>query len=274
MHVTTSNIPIEHELKLTPATNVQVKLLASLRTQTADQIIQTLKGTLGVGDFVVTIENIKSIIDDYYDTDDLTLYQIHSVFRVRREGDRATVVIKELAGQTPGELKRTEYELPLSEPELQSNLAQDFASIVASQLPDLRDKKLKYKLKISNERHNYLMERQGERYRLSLDIFTFTNPKTGRGSDAQYEVEIEALNEAASAKLGRIKHHLLDVLTGFRFSPGSKYERGIKVFYIDAAQWRQALAAWNSGPGLGWVGAIIGLAGLIVGIIGTWAALR
>ncbi len=274
MNALTTVVPIEHEIKVTPNTNVQIKLLSSIRSQNIDNVIKTLKATLGIGDFSVLPEDVKSIIDDYYDTEDLALYYTHSVFRIRREGVQPTLVIKQLVRQAQGELERTEYETSLSEIELQNQSSQSFPEVVASQLPDIRDKKLAYLLKVTNERRNYLMERKGERYRLSLDMFVYANPKTGRTSDQQFEVEIEALNDAASAKLNNIKHNLLDVLTGFKFSAGSKYERGIKMFYIDSAEWKQVLAAWSSGIGLAWIGAIFGILGLIVGIVGVWLTIK
>jgi hypothetical protein len=117
------------------------------------------------------------------------------------------------------------------------------------------------------------MQRQAESYRLSIDIFVFMNPKTGRTSDQQFEVEVEALNDAASVKLNSIKHNLLNVLRDFKFSPGSKYERGIKAFFIDSAEWKQALASWSSGAGLNWTSVVIGVIGLILSVVGLWLTL-
>lgn len=264
----------EHELKLTPSTSLQVKLLASLRTQSVDDVIHILKGVLGVGDFKVTIENVKSLIDEYFDTSDLALYDTHSVFRVRRDAGTPCLVIKKLIGQEQGEIKRTEHETDLSEETYQQLRAEGFAPIVAKEIPDLRDKRLVYNLKISNERRNFILERNDEKYRLSLDIFVYSNPKTGRTSNQQFEVEIEALNDAASAKLKGIKHNLLDVLHGFEYSKGSKYERGIRLFYIDKSEWWQLLTAWSSGTGLNWIGVILGILGLILAIVGIALTIR
>lgn len=258
----------EHELKLIPSTSLQVKLLASLRSQSVEGVIQTLKGVLGVGDFMVTVENIKSLIDEYYDTPELALYDTHSAFRIRRDVGTPILVIKRLIGQDQGEMKRTEHETALTEETYQKLLTEGFASVIARELPDLRTKKLEYKLKVSNERRNYLLARNGEKYRLSLDIFVYINPKTGRTSDQQFEVEIESLSDDASAKLKGIKHNLLDVLRGFNYSKGSKYERGVRLFYIDKAEWKQVLAAWSTGPGLNWIGAILGVVGLLLTILG------
>ena len=76
-----------------------MKLLASLRSQSVDDVTQTLKGVLGVGDFKLTIENVKSLIEEYYDTPELALYDTHSVFRIRRDTGTPCLVIRHLVGQ-------------------------------------------------------------------------------------------------------------------------------------------------------------------------------
>jgi inorganic triphosphatase YgiF len=268
------NLPIEHELKITPSSSIQVKLLSSLQTQNLDELIKTLKGVLGVGDFVLTAENVKNTTDDYYDTSSLSLFHCHSLLRVRREGGLPTVVVKTLIGQAQGELKRTEFEHTTSEEELQSLVATGFSAIVNAQLPDFKSHPLRHNLEVSKTRRNYIMARGAERYRLSLDAFSFANPKTGRASEKLFEIEIESLNAEASEKLRGIKHNLLDVLNGFAFSNGSKYERGIKAFHIDGAAWKQTLSKWNTGIGLNWVGVVIGVLSLLVGVVGTWLTIR
>lgn len=272
---TGDQVPTEHEIKVAPTVTQQVKLLAALRSDRVEDLIHTIKGVLGIGDFHVAMENVKTVMDDYFDTDDLALYYTHSVFRIRREGGSPRLVIKKLVGQDQGELRRTEDETELSEAQLQSLLAERFASVVRAKLTDLRDKLLSIKLRVTNERRNYIMERGQERFRLSIDIFVFTNPLNGRTSNQQFEVEIEALDEHASAKLGAIKHNFLDVLEGFAFSKGSKYERGIKLFFVDRSEWLQLLAGWSTGTGLNWTSVIIGLIGLVLTIVGlvlTWRA--
>lgn len=259
--------PTEHELKVSPPVSQQVKLLGALRSETIDDVIQTLKALLGIGDFLVTVENVKSLIDEYYDTPDLALYATHAVCRIRREGVVPRLVVKKLIGQDQGELRRTEEETELTESEVQDLVSTGFASTVKITLSDLREKRLALKLKLNNERRNYMMNRGEERYRLSLDSFVFTNPATGRTSDQQFEIEIEALNDAASAKLASIKHNMLKVLEGFSFSAGSKYERGIKLFYFDRPVWIQWLAMWSTGPGLNWVSVILTLLGLLLTIL-------
>lgn len=269
-----NEMPIEHEIKLTPSASVQVKLLSSLRTQSLDDVVKTLKNALGIGDFVIAAENVKNTTDDYYDTDDLALFHTHSLLRVRREGGLPVVVVKTLVGQSQGELRRTEFEKPVTEIDLQAMIATGFANVVAQQLPDFREQKLNYRLKVSKERRNYVMERGAEKYRLSLDTFWFTNPISGRTSDQEFEIEIESLNADASMRLRSIKHHLLNLLQGFAFSTGSKYERGVRKFYMDGPQWKQTLSKWNSGLGLNWVGVVLGAIGLVLSAIGLWLTIR
>ncbi len=170
----------------------------------------------------MTTENVKNVTDDDDDTDYLSLYSSHSLLRVRRQGGSPTIIVKKLMRQSPGELERSEFEQATTEDGLQSLIESNFAAIVATELPDIKGKKLGYKVRVTNERRNFLMARSEEMHRLSFDSFSFLNPKTGRTGDQQYEIEIESLNAAASAKLHAMKHSLLEVLRGgFSFSKSS-----------------------------------------------------
>ena len=227
---------IEHELKVIPTTSVQSKLLASLRGQSLDNVIQTLKEVLGVVDFNVNLIQAKSLFDEYFDTDDLALYSTRSVFCTHRDVGPPCLVIKRLVEQDRGELIRAAQESDLTEETYQHLLTEGFLSVVTKEFPDLRNKKLDYKLTISIERRDFLLERQDERYQLSLDIFFYSDPKTGRTSNRQFEVQLKVLSDAASAKLKAIKHILLDVRHDFEYSKGSKYDRGVRLSAIDKAE--------------------------------------
>ncbi len=264
----------EHELKLVPTVHSQVKLLHLVRSRNVKEIIQTLTSAFGIGDFRVAVENITSIIDEYFDTDDLAIFQTHSVFRVRRDGGGPKLVIKRLISQEPGEFTRTEHETSLTEERYQEYVANGFSTFEGLQIVDLTGKKLSLKLKVSNERSNYLLQRDDERLRLSLDSFMFSNPKTGRTSDQQFEIELEALNDVASSKLRNIKNNLLGVLRGFEFSKSSKYERGIKKFSIDRSEWLQGLIAWGSSESATWAGIVIGMIGVFLTILGILLTIR
>ena len=261
---------IEHELKVRPSAVVQIKLLSSLRSQRMGDLTNTLKGILGVGDFVVTAENVINVSDDYYDTDSLDICRSHSVFRVRREFGATTIVLKTLMSQSPGEFKRNEIEIPVSEIHLQDMVSTGFHDIVKENFPDSRGKPLRLKLEVTNKRRNFLMDRGAEKYRLSVDAFVYTNPATGGTSGLLHELEIEAKSEAASAKLHQMKGGMLSALRNFSLSTESKYERGIRIFHLDGPGWKQTLAKWNTGLGLNWMSLLISVVSLVFGALGIW----
>ncbi|WP_433852098.1 CYTH domain-containing protein [Stenotrophomonas nitritireducens] len=263
----------EHEIKIQLSSTTQVKLFASMRSQELAHFADTLKGMFGLADYTVNPENRKNVTDDYYDTSSLTLFRDHSLLRVRRDGGNPKIVAKSMLSQAQGEFKRSEYQQESSEPALQSEIVNNFHTMALKAFPDLTSAQFEHVLKVTNERHNYLVEKPGEKYRLSLDVYFFTNPKTGRTSNQLFEVEVEALTHLASQKIGNIKGNLARALGRFSYSHDSKFETGVKRMRIDRPNWSQWIFEAGQTGALSWTSLIVGIAGLLVGVIGTWATM-
>jgi inorganic triphosphatase YgiF len=258
----------EHELKFIPTLRLQVKLFAPLHRLDVAGVRATMQNVFDIANFNVAFENVKLILDEYYDSDGLALFKGHSLFRVRRDGGPPTIVVKMPEGGVLGDLKRREYELETTEEAYQKHIADNFSSLGLESLFGPANQKLALRLKVINERRNLLLQRHNENYRLSFDTFTYTNARNGRASQTQFEIEIEALNEQASQKLSAIKNSLIGILKGFEFSAGSKYERGIRVLHMDRSKWGQRFWEWTRGKGLGWASVIFGFLGIILAVIG------
>lgn len=260
----------EHEIKIQLSSTTQVKLFASMKSQELAQFADTLRGMFGLGDYTVQPENRKNVTDDYYDTPSLTLFKDHALLRVRRDGGDPKIVAKSMLSHAQGEFKRQEYEQTTSEVMLQSEIVSNFRDMASKAFPGLNAPTFEQVLKVTNERHNYLVERPGESYRLSLDVYFFTNPRTGSTSNRLFEVEVEALTELASQKIGKIKGDLSKALGRFSYSYDSKFEAGVKRMRLDKPSWQQRIFEAGQSGALGWGGFAVGVLGLIVGVIGVW----
>src|SRR4051794_18143277 len=85
MNVLPQQMTTEHELKIAPTVTQQAKLFSSLRRDNVAGVLKTIQAMLGMAEFDFAVENVKSVIDDYYDTADLALFYVHSVCRIRRD---------------------------------------------------------------------------------------------------------------------------------------------------------------------------------------------
>jgi inorganic triphosphatase YgiF len=224
----------EHELKLVPDARMQAKLLSVRPIQDVEQVLAQVKGLLGVGDLRVTEESVHVITDEYFDTQRLHLFHANRVFRVRREGGQLPIlVMKKLLEKDVGLIKRKEYPREISEDEYRGLVKKGFREILTAFVPDLAGQRLNYILNIRNERRNLYITRGKEKYCLSLDTFVFGNGRDGRTSGEQFEIELEAKSQVASARLPTLKGHVKRALPGFDFAPDSKYERAVKYFGLN-----------------------------------------
>lgn len=264
----------EHEIKVVPPPGQQVKLLASLRSKSIDELRETLQGFIGASQFSISLEGTKTINDEYYDTTDLQIFEIHALLRVRHVGDTTKLIVKTLTSQSTGELRRAEHEFSISAQELKDLESTNFKKYVDAYFPELSGKAFSKLISVRNDRLNYLLDRDKESYRLSLDQFVLVNSANGRASNQLYEIELEALNADASEQLPSIKQNLLRLIKNSRFSNSSKYERGIRHFYLDQAYWKQALSSWSTGTGLNWLGVILNIIGLVLTALGLYLTSR
>jgi len=217
----------ENEIKFTVSDEAQAKMLAALFDRgRIDEIIHWIGAIFDFSDYTVTPENIEIITDEYFDTEDLEIHEIHGSLRVRHLNEQLTLTLKKLIGQEPGQLKRQELSQPITNSGYNKFVDDGVNIVIQANLPDLVGKKFVRMLKVGNERKSFLARREDETYRLSFDLFEFLNPKTQETSEKRFEIEIEALNEISSERLGDIKRNLKNVLPDFHYSKGSKYEQG------------------------------------------------
>ena len=213
---------------------------------------------------------VETINDEYFDTDDLAVYRVHAVLRVRRSRGRTEVTVKKLKDIEQGLFSRQEKSEEISEETYSELIRTGFRDVVMTSFPEDQDKIFSLVLRVNNERRSFSLNRRGEQYALALDLFTYRSPHKEDISEVQSEVEIEALNPLAKSKLGDIRRNLVVIVKdkGYNYSTDSKYERGIKHIGLDKPSWqRWFLEKWNSQKGLAWIGIVIGVLGCVVSII-------
>ena len=106
----------------------------------------------------------------------------------------------------------------------------------------------------------------GFRAKLSFDVFTLVNAKTGRSSNEMYELEIEAINESASRRLADIAKNIRGVIPELKISSKSKYSRGVDYFKLTKSKTYQSFDNWVQGPGFNWVSLVLAVVGFILTI--------
>jgi len=227
----------ENELKLIASEKTQAKMLASIRGKDESEIVEILrivKAALNLAEFDISQENVEIIMDEYFDTGDLLVYKSRTSFRVRRSRGKIEVTVKTPKEIDLGLFKRQEGSLKdISEERYSELVKTGFQDVIADFLPSIKSQRLERFLRLYNERRSFSLKRRDEVYVLSIDLFTFINPRTGKSSEENSEVEIEARNSVAQQKLGDIRFNLIEIVKGFDLSTDSKYERGIKYFGID-----------------------------------------
>lgn len=260
----------EKEIKLVATDAMQAKLLTDLRNKKEDEIdavLSTIRAAFELAEFEISQAKIKVVLDEYYDTKDLFLYDSHASLRVRRQDGQVEITVKKPLAQEPGQFTRSENTKIISEEQYPQYIQNDFHEITKAVLPDIKNKSVELTVKINNERRSFLLTRGDEKYELVLDLISFTNPKTGKTSETLSEVEIEALNEAARKKLGGIKRNIVEIIKKFSYSTDSKYERAIKYFGFDKRKAQRRFLWWNNEIGLAQAGIVIAVLAIVVTVI-------
>jgi inorganic triphosphatase YgiF len=265
----------ESELKVIPLRELQIKLLASLRGDSSEYVVQILTKAFQLGDYHIAHIKRAPIIDEYLDTDDFVLFRTKRTLRVRRKDAKLTVTTKELKGFSVGEFHRDETNWDIDDATYEEQLVKGFDRFRPA-LRDIGERPMNVKLKVTNERDSYLMKGSKDEYELVVDIFSYANPLTGQYSVQQFEVEVEAKNKTALARLPTIKENLIVLLSKraneFQFSEDTKYERGVKLLGLLRPTWMQHLSAWATNSNASLLNLLLGLMGLAVAIAGIAVA--
>ncbi len=263
----------ENELKLVATVETQAKMLASIKGKGTSEpevkeILGIVKAALHLADFDVSQEHDGPIIDEYFDTSDFAVYKTHAGLRVRRSRGKIEVTIKKIKDIEQGLFSRQEISEDITEEKYAELVRTGFREKALALFPELQDQRFSLVLRVDNERRSFSLKRRDEEYALALDLFTYKNPRIEDVSEIQSELEIEALNDSAKAKLSGIRRDLIEIVKGFKLSTDSKYERGVKYFNLDRPSWlRWIQEHWNTNKGLAWIGIILAVLGVILTII-------
>lgn len=187
---------IEYELKFTPKKSTQIKLLASLKSDTIDNVINTITNALGLSDsYILEPLDAEALTDVYHDTDQLTLYKEGNCLRVRHSGKETKITVKINRGNISGEFKRDEYSIVCDQSTLQRHINENFVDFTRTKLAHLSGAKINPRIIVKNSRRLFIMKplkgsgnNDGFQAKLSFDMFTYINAKTGRSSIEMYEL--------------------------------------------------------------------------------------
>ena len=234
----------EREIKLVPTEVTQAKLLNCHRRRIdeVDDVLQIIKAALSLAEFKITQESVENIVDQYFDTRNLVLFEIHASLRIRRVGASIELTIKKPKEQERGQFTRSEFSKIISETEYRELLDDGFRKVTKTLLLDVTNERMSNILQVNNERRKFTLCRRDEKYELSLDLMQFVDLNSKKVSNPESEIEIEALNEIAKQKLGTIRRNLVDIMKTFEFSKDSKYKRGITRLSISSKKNRSAKA--------------------------------
>ena len=260
----------ENELKFVVSEETQAKLrsIKGKGPSEAQEVLSTIRAALNLAEFDISQERVENIIDDYFDTENLSLYGYHASLRARRSQGKVTITAKTMKGMEQGQFSRTESSIQITESDYSELAGSSFKEFVSKTLPDIQGKDLLRTLRVNNERRAFHLRRNNENYELALDLFSFTNIRNNEPSDVQCEIEIEALNDEAKNKLGSIRRNLIEIVKDFDFSKDSKYEKGIKHLGLDKSSWLKWINEnWNTSKGLAWIAILLTIIGIILSIL-------
>ena len=227
----------ENELKITPSTNLQIKFQALEINE--EEILNDIKNVLGLGGFELTSENSKETLDTYFDSDTFALKKANCLLRRRQNSHdkqgKSVLTVKLQKKREEGEFVRDEYEEEFSNSDFNLEKLANFSKFRKNILSDYTDIIFSPKIIISTLRKNYLVTKNNQKFRLSLDRFIFENCKNQEKSKEKFEIELEALNDFAIEEIPKIKKYSLELLikSDFTYSSHSKYESAVQYFKLE-----------------------------------------
>jgi len=261
----------ENEIKVALPQEFQLKLKKPMKKADWEEVQSQLKSILfGIGDFEMTFKKELSIVDTYFDDKQLDFYNNIGSCRLRQVGINSKINIKVLDNKESGVYKRKEFEFDTTINEL-DRLRSDHVlprKIESTAALNYCQGKLFYEiLKICNQRVSYGMKKGSVEYELCIDRYYYTYPQAwfnGTSKDF-YEIEIEALNEAAKLDISNFGKQLTESLK-VPFSDKPKYQHGVE--YFKAQKQNRFLLLWDKMATSSRIMLIFALISILVGVVG------
>lgn len=232
----TQDIPIEMELKLSVSPEMQSKFMPDLSEAGSAHLFARLAAIFAFAGFRREEEKTETHSDQYFDTDSDALETSGHCVRLRSGAGHSTLTVKKAGLSQLGIFNRPEYEAKISQRQIDRLIATGFDSLVRERFPEVGGKPLKETLQIETRRHEVLVRKPNEAYRVCLDLSTFIEPKSKARSPVSVEVEIEAQGNTTSSALEAVRNALAEIFP--EFSPGqkSKQRRGAEFARTRTAQ--------------------------------------
>ncbi|HEX8684737.1 MAG TPA: CYTH domain-containing protein [Ardenticatenaceae bacterium] len=218
----------EKEIKLSLTRETQARIFPKISADSIEQIVGRLKAAFAFAGFQISGERQVNNVDEYYDTKGRGIYAINSSLRVRHSTNGPKLTVKTPLDRRTGTFTRSEYETSISEDEYARLKRSNFTPIIEGHFRELLDQDVAHTATVHNRRVEMVLNRNSERYKLSVDRIQFMNPTTSAKSDERVEIEIEALGTDAIATLDDIKISLCEMFPEFELSDKTKYEAAIE----------------------------------------------
>lgn len=222
----TQAIPIEMELKLSVSPEMQSKFMPDLSEAGSAHLFARLAATFAFAGFRLEEAKTANQSDQYFDTESDALETAGHCVRLRWGAGHPSLTVKKAGLPQKGIFNRPEYEAKISQEEIDKLFATGFDSLVRERFPELGGKRLKEVLQIETRRHQVLVRKPNEAYKVCLDLSTFIEPKSKARSPVSVEVEIEAQGGTTSSALEAVRKALTDIFPEFSLGQKSKQRRG------------------------------------------------
>lgn len=220
------DIPIEMELKLSVSPEMQSKFVPDLTEAGSAHFFARLAATFAFAGFRLEEERTAEHSDRYFDTESAALESTGQCVRLRLGAGPPTLTVKKAGRPQLGIFNRPEYEAQIAQMEIDGLIATGFDSLVRERFPELGGKPLKEVLQIETRRHQVLVRKPNEAYKVCLDLSTFIEPKSQARSPVSVEVEIEAQGKTMSSALEAVRKALMEIFPEFSLGQKSKQRRG------------------------------------------------
>jgi class 3 adenylate cyclase len=238
----TNKAHLEHELKIQAAANLQFKYTMIAQPEAFARRANLFLKVLGIKS-LNKVKN-RTIVDDYYDFDDLRFFKSNCSLRVRRgetESKRSQITLKMESGRVLSSgLSRTEYESSQGAESVRRLLSNPTALFSAIGFDGDFDTsgRLLYLGSIKNQRLSLDIQTSIGRWRMCYDRFYYYKRSSGFSLDADFtryfsEIEFEYLGPGEQPSKPDKQLEMLVGIYRDVFALGettqSKFKRGVEL---------------------------------------------